>query len=59
MIATVCQGYGEGCEDATRPDPRFPRLDDGNQVLCEDCFEAAIMEMTEDLQNELELAREE
>jgi len=58
MINAVCQGYGEGCDKATRPDPRFPRLDDGDEVLCEDCFNAAIEEMLELLEFELELVYE-
>ena len=38
------------CGPAVRPDPRFPRLDNGDEVLCENCYQAVLDEMKEDIE---------
>jgi hypothetical protein len=38
------------CGPATRPDPRFPKIDTGDNVLCEDCYQAALDEMAEEIE---------
>jgi hypothetical protein len=50
----LCQEGGEGCGLGVRPDPRFPKLDDGYCVLCEVCFEAACEEIRANIEHDLE-----
>jgi polyferredoxin len=50
MTAPLCQEGGEDCEAASCPDPRFPKLDEGDCVLCAACFEAALEEMHADVE---------
>ena len=45
-----CMEGGEDCGFGVKPDPRFPRLDIGNDVLCELCFSSAIEELREVLE---------
>lgn len=55
--APVCLQGGEDCDPAIRPDPRFPRLEDGDAVLCEECYQAALDEIEEDAEHEAERVR--
>lgn len=44
------EGY-QDCEwMPTRPDPRFPVLEVGDDVLCECCYQAALEQMIEELE---------
>ena len=54
MTPAICQQGGSDCNPATHPDPRFPKLDEGDCVLCESCFEAACEEIRENLEHDLE-----
>lgn len=53
----VCQE----CEDGVAEfrDPRHPPLDTGDQVLCDPCFQAAVEQRIEELQDEIDLLQEE
>ena len=44
-----CMEGLEYCDSATRPDPRLPKLGEGEQVLCEDCYQLALDEMAEEI----------
>ena len=37
-----------GCKPASHPDPRFPKIEEGPFVLCEECYNNCIEEITND-----------
>jgi len=45
-----CMEGGDDCDPATRPDPRFPKLEVGDRVLCECCYQAALDEMEDEVE---------
>ena len=45
-----CMEGGVDCRPATRPDPRFPKLEEGDRVLCEDCYQNALDELAADVE---------
>lgn len=46
-----CQECGGG--KAHHPDPRTPPLDEGDEVLCTNCHDAAVDLMIEELETEI------